>query len=182
VSRRRRGSARVCEVKLSSAKSSQHPKRKTITRNIGAFKNKLALKVLVFKEDFVELLMMRRGLRLGDLFTLISLIILLFCWLSGWKYNQKLSYVPFAGTKPEEKHEISPSAGGCVRRWRRPSREHWLTDLSSCRLLFSSTSRIRFCQSCGYSTATVDCDEATGSSAADLDPVNSISVSISAII
>ncbi|XP_046644986.1 ankyrin-1-like, partial [Daphnia pulicaria] len=30
--------------------------------------------------------------------------------LFGWTYNQKLSYVPFAGTKPEEKHEISPSA------------------------------------------------------------------------
>ncbi|EFX68299.1 hypothetical protein DAPPUDRAFT_114698 [Daphnia pulex] len=56
---------------------------------------------------------MRWGLRLGHLFKLIFLIILLFgvAWLSGWNYNQKLSYVPFAGTKPEETvFQISPSA------------------------------------------------------------------------
>jgi ankyrin repeat protein len=95
-----------------------------ITRNVGAFKNKLALKVLAFKEDFVERLMIRRGLRLGELVLFIFLIIiwLIFLlglilvvlvpdtWLSGWNYNEKLSYVPFADTKPEEKFQISPSA------------------------------------------------------------------------
>jgi ankyrin repeat protein len=85
-----------------------------ITRNIGAFKNKLALKVMAFIKYFFKLLM-RMGLRLRDLFTLISLIILVVlvvvvAWLTGWKYNQTLSYVPFAGTKPEEKHAISEAA------------------------------------------------------------------------
>ncbi len=119
----------MCEVKLSSAKSSQQPqKKKMITRNVGTFKKKLALKVLAFINDNVEP-SMRTGRRLDELVLLseiliyllsillsfllsilVVLVLVLVTWLSGLNYNPKLSYVPFAGTKPEEKFQISPSA------------------------------------------------------------------------